>query len=145
MEVNIDKVIEKLIGWNLQLTVDGKTVSVRPPDNALIALAGKLNAGGMSEPDAVAALRQALSGTVDGDIKNWNAPQLIGALNAIFEHAKQTRGNSIAGLGLAVRAAMRPEKPAAPARAKVQDDSALPAVSAPWTGPAVSEPPVPVS
>jgi len=147
VEVNLDSIIERLIGWNLHLTVDGKTVAVRPPNNAVIELAGRLNAGGMSEPDAVAALRQALAAIADGDVANWSPPQLIGALTAVFEHAKQTRGKSIAGLGQAVRAAMRPPiPPVAPAHQNVSADSASLATSAPFDGkPAASEPPAAVS
>jgi hypothetical protein len=142
MIVNIDSIIERLIGWDLHLIVAGKTVAVRPPDNALIDLAKRFNTGGMSEPEMVAALRQALSGIVDGDVTSWSAPQLIGTLTAIFEHAKQTRGRNIAGLGLAVRAAMRPEAPAI-ARVEVSGRPGNP--EAPFIAPAASVPPVAIS
>jgi hypothetical protein len=132
MIVNIDNIIEKLIGWNLQVVVDGKTVAVRPPDNALIDLAKRLDAGGMSEPEMMASLRQALAGIVDGDISKWSAAQLVGALTAIFEEAKLTRGRNITGLGQAVRAAMRPEAPASPAHDEVSGQAGAQARQAPF-------------
>jgi hypothetical protein len=142
MILNIDDIIARLIGWNLQLTVGGKTVAVRPPDAALIDLAKRFNAGGMTEREIVAALRQALAGIVDGEIANWSTPALISALCAIFEHAKQTRGKSIAGLGQAVRAAMRPEVPASPAHDEVSGQAGAQARQAPFDerrGPAGSQ------
>ncbi|MGD0766690.1 MAG: hypothetical protein ABSB42_00545 [Tepidisphaeraceae bacterium] len=116
MEVNLDLVIEKFTGWDLRLIVDGKTVAIRPPNAAIIALAAKLRAGGLSEAEAEAGLREALTGIVEkpGDVANWSSAQLIGAMYALFEESKRCRIKSFAGFGDAVRAVMRPESPAVP-------------------------------
>jgi len=114
MEVNLDQIIQKMTGWDLRLTANGVTIATRPPDAALIALAGKLKAGGLSEADALAGLREALAGIVEkpADVAGWSSAQLVGAMYALFEEAKRCRVKSFAGFADAVRAAMRPDRPA---------------------------------
>lgn len=116
MLVDLDDIVNKLTGWNLQLKVDGKTINIAPPTNALITVAGGIKDRGVVPQDVVPQMKEALATVVDpaiSDVSTWSTHHLLGAITAIYEHAKDTLGKNLGGIASGVRAAMQAQKPAA--------------------------------
>jgi hypothetical protein len=154
MQVNIDTILNKLLDWDLTLTVGGKTFSVEPPSNAVMALFAKVHAGEVVAQDIRANLEAALAPLIADatvDIKSWDIKQLLASVTAVIIHTKQAAGKNLAGIVPAVIGAMQapavstapaipaeippapqpqPATPAAPAKAPAT------AVSAPAAQPA---------
>jgi hypothetical protein len=117
MNVNVDQIIERATGWQLTVTIHGKSIAIhRPQDAAMIALAGKLKSGA-TDAAATAILREAISALVDepADVATWTPTQLVAVLNSVFEEARRTKVNDMPKFGEAIRkgirSAMRPEAP----------------------------------
>jgi hypothetical protein len=76
MKVNLDQIISKLKGWDLQLTIGGKEINIAEPSTAFLASAKQILGNGARPADIVKELRMLLETVVDksqSDVSAWDA------------------------------------------------------------------------
>jgi hypothetical protein len=111
MEINLDKLLSGMDGWDLALTIGGNAFTVEAPTNAAgEALQTILAADAVTKanrPD-LEKLIAPLIHEPSADVKTWKLDELVGAATAVAIHTREIHNAKSRGICRAVVEAMRP-------------------------------------
>jgi len=106
--IDLDEMLSRMTGWDLELGLDGQKVRVSAPSNATIALIQTALSGKMEKDQIRGALESAIAPFVSVPVNGWTPGQLVGAATAIFLHAREIVSKNSSSIAAQVMAAMRP-------------------------------------